>query len=243
MLLEAGSVAEPVEVAFDIDLSELELRDTFDGTNMNFRHVVGYRIVRPWYTFSVRGEEPICIRNCPPPFKAPPPPENSVLVVDDFGGVCTFDHGKCSFSADGRLVGTIAFSSMQGGTSVAEVSLLIGRTEMWGEASGADATVRYHILHTSDQAPITCDATIPVDIGLASKGSESGIGEGPIAPSMFPLTPSDPELSKKDQASVTYWVRLLLAMAPKDANDKKVKSHWSTHPILVTPGSGSGSGV
>jgi len=243
VLLEAGSLSEPVEVAFDIDLSELELRDSFDGSNMCFRHAVGFRIVRPWYTFSVRGEEPICIRNCAPPKKAPAPPEDSTLTIDDFGGVCTFDHGKCTFAADGRLVGTIQFSGMMGGTSISEVSLLLGRTEMWGEAAGADATVRYHLLHTADQLPITSDATIPVDIGLATKGTESGVQEGPLPPSMAPLVPTDPETNKTDTPSVTYWVRLLLAKTPTSADDKKVKSHWSTHPILVLPSTGMGSGV
>jgi len=57
-LLEAGSIAEPLEVGFDLDLSEIDtLRDTFTGNAMSLRHTLGYRIVRPWYTFSVRGEE------------------------------------------------------------------------------------------------------------------------------------------------------------------------------------------
>ena len=54
VLLEAGSIAEPIEVGFDIDLAELKLRDTFDGVNLFLRHKIQYRIVRPWYTFSVR---------------------------------------------------------------------------------------------------------------------------------------------------------------------------------------------
>ena len=129
VLLEAGTIAEPIEVGFDIDLAEIGLRDTFDGTIMSFRHTLGFRIVRPWYTFSVRGEEALAIRNCAPPAKAPPPPQSSLLVVDDFGGVATLDHGKCSFVAGSALIGTVTLKDLS--TSLAEVALLIGRTEAW----------------------------------------------------------------------------------------------------------------
>jgi hypothetical protein len=239
VLLEAGSIAEPIEVAFDIDLSELDLRDTFDGEKMCFRHMLGYRIVRPWYTFSVRGEEAIAIRNCPPPKDAPPPPVSSTLVVSDFGGVCTLDHGKCSFSADGRLIGSITFSEMQPGTNVAEVALLLGRTEMWGESTGQDATVRYHVIHPTQHAPISSDCTLPVDIALAQTGAESG-QDGPLPPSVLPLVPVDPDCEKSNAVSVTYWVRVLLAMTPSGADEKTVKKHWSTHPILLLPGTEAG---
>ena len=72
VLLGAGTIARPIEVGFDIDLAEIGLRDTFDGTIMSFRHTLGFRIVRPWYTFSVRGEEALAIRNCAPPALPPP---------------------------------------------------------------------------------------------------------------------------------------------------------------------------
>jgi hypothetical protein len=113
VLLEAGSIGSGIEVGFDIDLSELDLRESFDGEHMGLRHTLGYRIVRPWYTFSVRGEEPIAIANCAPPANAPPPPDNTVIVVDDFGGVASFDHGKCTFAADGQLVGTVTFRNLE----------------------------------------------------------------------------------------------------------------------------------
>jgi hypothetical protein len=237
--LEAGEIGEPVEVAFDIDLSELDLRDSFDGEKMCFRHVISYRIVRPWYTFSVRGEEAIAIRNCPPPKDSPPPPISSTLVVSDFGGVCTLDHGKCSFSADGRLIGSITFSEMQPGTEVAEVALLLGRTEMWGESTGSDATVRYHVIHPTQHAPISADCTLPVDIALAQTGAESG-QDGPLPPSVLPLVPVDPDCDKTNAVSVTYWVRVLLAMTPRGTEDKTVKKHWSTHPILLLPSTEAG---
>ena len=48
VLLESGSISEPIECPFDVDLSELTLRDTFDGMHMSFRHTLAYRVVRPW---------------------------------------------------------------------------------------------------------------------------------------------------------------------------------------------------
>ena len=128
VLLEAGTIAEPIEVGFDIDLAEIGLRDTFDGTIMSFRHTLGFRIVRPWYTFSERGEEALAIRNCAPPAKGAAATE-LLLAVDDFGGVATLDHGKCSFVAGSALIGTVTLKDLS--TSLAEVALLIGRTEAW----------------------------------------------------------------------------------------------------------------
>ena len=40
--MEAGSISNAIEVGFDIDLSELNLRDTFDGSVMSFRHTLAY---------------------------------------------------------------------------------------------------------------------------------------------------------------------------------------------------------
>ena len=73
------------------------------------------------YTFSVRGEEPIAIVNAALPDTAPPEPTETTLTVDDFGGVCEFDHGKCTFSSDGRLAGSLVFSQMEGATPIAKV--------------------------------------------------------------------------------------------------------------------------
>jgi len=240
-LLEAGSINEPIEIGFDIDLSELNLRDTFVGANMSFAHSVAYRIVRPWYTFSVRGEERIAIVNCTPKDAPPPPPTEHVLCLDDFGGLCTFDHGKCVFAADGAMVGVLRFTDMKPGTSLSEVALLLGRTEQWSTNEGCDATVRYHLLHTSDMAPITCDCDIAVDISLDKKGSELDGVEGPLPPTMLPLTPDDEDCDKATVPSVTYWVRILLATTPADSKEKP-KSHWSTHPILLLPSTDSGVG-
>ena len=77
VLLESDSISEPIECPFDIDLSELDLRDTFAGEHLSLRHVLSYRVVRPWYTFSVRGEEAIAIKNCAT--EMPPPPEKKSL--------------------------------------------------------------------------------------------------------------------------------------------------------------------
>jgi hypothetical protein len=241
VLLEAGTIGDTIEVSFDIDLSELKLRDTFDGQKLLLRHALCYRIVRPWYTFTVSGEEPIVIRNCPEPTEGvPPPPENTILTVDDFGGVCTLDHGKCSFSTDGRCIGTVAFSGMSASASVAEVALLLGRTEMWADSRGADATVRYHVIHSTDRAAITHDVTIPLDISLAARGSEEEGVDGPLPPSMLPLTPDDPELLATDVVSVTYWLRLLITTTPTEAG-KQGGKHWSTHPIRLLPGTDAGT--
>lgn len=245
LLLEAGSLAEPTEVAFDVNLAELgsELRDSFDGETMCFRHVLGYRIARPWYTFSVRDEEAIAIRNCPPPRHAPPPPDDAVLVVNDFGGTCTLDHGTSVFSAErGRLIGSITFSQMQTQVppQVAEVALLLGRTEMWGQDAGTDATIRYHVIHSSEHNAITCDCVLPVDIALTQAGSDSGQHEA-LPPSMAPLVPVDPGCDQASVASVTYWVRMLLTMAPCGPDSKDIKRHWSTHPIVVMPTDGDAS--
>ena len=145
VLLEPGAIAEPIEVSFDIDLAELGLRDTFTGATMALRHALQYRIVRPWYTFAVRGYEHIAIRYCPPPAEAPPPPDSTVLQLDDFGGVCAFDHGKCTFACDGRLVGTIAFTSMHQSVPIAEAAVVVGRTEMWRNGTGRDVVVRQRL--------------------------------------------------------------------------------------------------
>jgi len=243
VLLEAGTIGEPIEVGFDIDLAELKLRDSFVGNNMSFVHSIGYRIVRPWYTFSVRGDERVVIRNTIATDDAPAPPSESIIKVDDFGGVCTFDHGKCVFNADGRIIGNVNFTEMVSGTSVCEVAMLLGRTEMWTSTNGEDVTVRYHVLHTKEQAPITCEEAIPVDISLAAKGSEDDGKDGPLPPTMLPLKPVDPELSAEHVASVTYWVRLLLTKSPT-APGGKPSQHWSTHPILLLPSTDSGiSGI
>ena len=147
LLLEAGSLAEPTEVAFDVNLAELgsELRDSFDGETMCFRHVLGYRIARPWYTFSVRDEEAIAIRNCPPPRHAPPPPDDAVLVVNDFGGTCTLDHGTCVFSAErGRLIGSITFRKCRRRCLRRRPKLhCFWGGRVWGQDAGTDATIRY----------------------------------------------------------------------------------------------------
>ena len=60
----------------------------------------------------------------------------------------------------------------------AQVAMLLGRTEMWTSTNGEDVTVRYHVLHTKEQAPITCEETIPVDISLAAKGTEADGKDG-----------------------------------------------------------------
>ena len=128
---------------------------------------------------------------------------------------------------------------MQPGTQVAEVALLLGRTEMWGESTGMDATVRYHVIHPKQHSPISSDCTLSVDIALAQTGAETG-QDGPLPPSMAPLVPVDPDCDKANTASVTYWVRVLLAMAPSGPDEKKVRSHWSTHPILLLPSTEAG---
>ena len=57
---------------------------------------------------------------------------------------------------------------------------------------------------------------------------------------MLPLVPVDPDCEKSNAVSVTYWVRVLLAMTPSGADEKTVKKHWSTHPILLLPGTEAG---
>lgn len=244
VLLEAGSVNEPIECPFDIDLSELDLRDTFVGEHLSFRHVVSYRVVRPWYTFSVRGEEAIVIRNCP--VEMPAPPEKTVLAVDDFGAECTFDHGKCTFSTDGQLVGTITFRGMSAATSIGEVHVLLGRTEKWTTSSAEDATMRSFVVHSAEQAPVETDITIPVDISLAQMGHSLDAGSpagthlapqlGQLPPTMPVLKPTDPDTDESHVISVEYWIRLLVCK-PKEAGMKDmVKQHWDTHPIILQPG-------
>lgn len=113
-LLEAGSIKEAIEIPFDIDLTQLpQLRDSFDGEHMALRHVIAYRIVRPWYTFSVRGEEAIGIFGALPPERMAAP-ENTRLIVNDFGGTAEFDHGKSTFTNDDRIVGNVFLSEMVG---------------------------------------------------------------------------------------------------------------------------------
>lgn len=85
-LMEEGSLAEPVEVNFDIELAELaNLRDTFHGAHMSLRHFIGYRIVRPWYTFSVKGEEEILVHGCQP-LSTSDPPADHIISIEDCGG-------------------------------------------------------------------------------------------------------------------------------------------------------------
>ena len=169
-LLDAGDISGAIEIGFDVDLAEIKvLRDSFNGQVCQLRHSLNYRIVRPWYTFSVRGEEPLLITNAtvrspvaarakahelyaaswgsmllpvpplpaPPrdacavrpqlPETAPPEPTETSLQIDDFGGLCIFDHGKCTFSADGRLVGSIVFSGMDTASPIASVVVIIVR--------------------------------------------------------------------------------------------------------------------
>ena len=62
-LLEPGTISEPIEIPFDIDLSKLiNLRESYTGTNFQVTHAVGYYIARPWYTFPVYGDQMIHIR-------------------------------------------------------------------------------------------------------------------------------------------------------------------------------------
>ena len=240
VLLEPGSIAEPIEVTFDIDLSEIGVRDTFTGAVMALRHSLNYRIVRPWYTFAVRGEEHLAIRYCAPPPDAPPPPDSTVLTLDDFGGVCAFDHGRCTFACDGRLVGAISFTSMQHGVSIAEVAIVLGRTEMWKEGSGRDVVVREYMLHSPGQSPISHDVAIPVDVSLTAVGSEPGGVEGALPPSMCPLVPSDPETQAEHKVEVAYWLRLILKGAAVEAGVEGNK-YWTTHPLLLEPSTEAGS--
>lgn len=233
VLLEAGNINEPIECPFDIDLSELKLRDTFDGANMSFQHVISYRVIRPWYTFSVRGEEPISIVNCATP--SPPLPEKTVLVVDDFGAVCTFDHGKCTFSADGQLVGTVTLSNMSAASPVSEVGVMLGRTEKWTLNSALDAEVRVHWLHTVEQAPLEMDTTLAVDISLPSMNAADGGKVKALAPTMPPLVPCDPSTDEKHVVEVEYWLRLLVSKPPSEPGQKEGSKHWDTHPIILEP--------
>ena len=101
-----------------------------------------------------------------------------------------------------------------------------------------DATVRYHLLHTSEKGPIDSDLTLPVEINLAAKGVEGEGESGAVPPSMAPLEPTDPEVPKENVVSVTYWLRLLLTKTPAPGQQKP-QTYWSTHPIILTPASGS----
>ena len=72
-LLEPGEVTGAIEIPFDIDLTQIpQLRDSYDGEHIALRHVLSYRIVRPWYTFSVRGEEVVSVGLSHLPARAEP---------------------------------------------------------------------------------------------------------------------------------------------------------------------------
>jgi len=243
-LLEAGELSEAVEIGFDIDLPELKasLRDTFDGQFISLRHSIGFRIVRPWYTFSVRGEEDVAIANACLPDTAPPEPTETVLRIDDFGGVCEFDHGKCTFNADAHLIGSLSFSGLStDAQAIAKAELIIGRTEQWAASQSEDSEVRRHVLHGDDQSPIQADRVLPVDIALTDAGSEAHGVAGPLARSMAPLVPDDSGADSQAIISVTYWVRILLTAVPSADPKAAPKQFWATHPILILPSKDAGS--
>jgi len=239
-LMEEGSLAEAIEVGFDIELAEVaNLRDTFKGDSMHLRHFIGYRIVRPWYTFSVKDEEEILVHGCQPASTQAPPADH-IISIEDCGGVCTLDHGKCEFSTDGRLVGSVNFSQMTADAAIASVELLLGRTEMWQETEGADSVVRHHLLHTPEMGIISTEYTIPIDIALSEKGNGTLGNDGPIPPTMVPLTPDDPNTDASHVVSVVYWLRLLLKGRP-EPDKKEPKMYWATHPIKLLPPEDVGS--
>ena len=102
-LLEPGEVTGAIEIPFDIDLTQIpQLRDSYDGEHIHLRHILSYRIVRPWYTFSVRGEEVVSVGLSHLPEVAVP--SETTLLVNDCGCTVEFDHGKSVMTVDERLV-------------------------------------------------------------------------------------------------------------------------------------------
>eukprot|EP00322_Chrysochromulina_rotalis_P028160 CAMPEP_0115852192 /NCGR_PEP_ID=MMETSP0287-20121206/12869_1 /TAXON_ID=412157 /ORGANISM="Chrysochromulina rotalis, Strain UIO044" /LENGTH=334 /DNA_ID=CAMNT_0003306245 /DNA_START=61 /DNA_END=1062 /DNA_ORIENTATION=- len=236
-LLEPGEISEAIEIGFDIDLPELKsvIRDTFDGEHMQVHHSISYRIVRPWYTFSVRDEEEIAIINAALPDTAPPEPTESILRIDDFGGVCEFDHGRCTFTVDGSLVGNLVFNSMVSAKPIAKVELIVGRSEQWAVGMAEDSEVRRYVLHSVEQMPITDDTVIMVDQPLTAAGMERGGMDGPLPRSMAPIVPEDAALGQAAVVAVTYWVRVLLTAVRADPKEQVTPTFWATHPILLLP--------
>eukprot|EP00325_Prymnesiales_sp_UTEX-LB-985_P009330 CAMPEP_0174703588 /NCGR_PEP_ID=MMETSP1094-20130205/7477_1 /TAXON_ID=156173 /ORGANISM="Chrysochromulina brevifilum, Strain UTEX LB 985" /LENGTH=347 /DNA_ID=CAMNT_0015901531 /DNA_START=644 /DNA_END=1687 /DNA_ORIENTATION=+ len=239
-LLEPGSISgdAAIEVGFDIQLLDKKamsvLRNTFFGTTMQVRHSLSFRIVRPWYTFSVRGTEDIAIYNAAIPDTAPPEPTETALRVEDFGGLAVFDHGKCTFSAGGRIVGTIAFSNFSGG-SVAKVEVIVGRAEQLKTNKLWEHKCRVYEIHSSSHAPIEDDRTLSVDIGLAETGSEEDPHVGPLPPSMVPLVPEDEGCNKALCVGVEYWIRLLITCTAPAGSKDPPRQCWATHPINLLP--------
>jgi len=240
-LLEPGTISgdEAIEVGFDIFLTDKQamgvLRNTFIGSSMNLRHTLGFRIVRPWYTFSVRGLESIAVYNAAIPDTAPPEPTETELKVDEFGGLAVFDHGKCTFGAGGRIVGTIAFSNFTGG-SVAKVQVIVGRSEHLKGNEVFEHVCRDFEVHSSNHSPIEDDRTLPVDIGLAESGNEPiPSHEGPLPPSMATLIPEDEGCNKGLKVAVEYWIRLLITCSVPAGAKERGRTCWSTHPILLLP--------
>ena len=195
-LLEAGEIDGAVEISFDIDLLEIQsLRDTFDGEHLSLRHCLTYRIVRPWYTFSVRGEEPIAIANASIPDNMPAEPKESILKIEDFGGGCYLDHGKCTFTTDDTLVGTVAFGAMGADTMpIGKVELIVGRSEQMAKEF-RDSIVRRHVLHSGEAGWVSSDMAMDVEVELAASAADApmeaeaedtGHFEGKLPPSMAP---------------------------------------------------------
>ena len=234
VLLEPGSLSSAVEVPFELDLSKLsDLRDSYASPHMQLRHVLGYEIRRPWYTFPITGELEFHLKDhSPPALPHEAGATNTVLEVGDFGGRCVFDHGDSVYRVGGTISGTVRLTEMGAGSPVEEVALLVGRTDFCG-GMAEDTVLRRLVVHSAADGPIASDVDLPVRLSLADQATEGAGGAGAAldaAPAL--VTPSVPRLAVRQAAGdefaveVRHWVRLLLRGPGSSA-------WWSTHPITL----------
>ncbi|KAL1527195.1 hypothetical protein AB1Y20_015874 [Prymnesium parvum] len=232
LLRPPGDVSETIEIPFSLDLAAiLELRESYSSETLSLVHTLGYKIHRPWWTFSISADERIDIRRHSA--DEPPPLANAsdpILRVEDFGGECTFAHGAAVFDVDGSIEGQVEFDHMDEAAAIGQVAVLLGRTETCG-ALTFDEVVRTLWVHRGNVAIVT-SCTLPVSLPL--KASTAGGLQGDLQPSLPVLIPSDPGCSANDTLEVRYWLRLELTEAANAASESlSLRKWWNTHPVIL----------
>ena len=236
-LLEPGVISEPVTVPIEIDLASLaELLPSYAATHFELRHHLEIVAARPWWTFPVRRSEQLVIQASRAADAAAAPPVH--LEVGDFGGLATFDCGAGAFATDGRIQGSVRLAGLSGSPPIAEVALVLGRTEAFGDPDvssirpqEADVEVRRWLLHTQPKAAHTEDTTLPVNIGIAAHAPGD-------AEKLLPSLPRTRAEKSGHLVGADHWLRLLLTAVDADG----LKSWWASQPVTMLLPTGSAEG-
>jgi len=236
-LLEPGVISEPVTVPIEIDLASLQLLPSYGAKHFELRHHLEIVAARPWWTFPVRRSEQLVIQA--PRAADPAAAEQQVhLEIGDFGGVATFDCRGAAFATDGRVQGSISLAGLSGAPPIAEVALVLGRTEAFGDPGISnirpqelDVEVRKWLLHTQPKAPITEDTTIPVNIGISANAPAD-------AEKLLPSLPRTQAEKSAHIVGADHWLRLVLTAVNPDG----LKSWWATQSVTMLSPTGNAEG-